>query len=103
MDVTFKRADSSDTVLGFKNENHIGMKVETLVGGKIEGFLGIKMETALAAKIELSTTIELLSKTLEIERVGLKFKKKEAEMGSVSLTIVQQSLTVTQVAMFIVA
>lgn len=102
-DLTFKMANSSDTVMGIKNENHIGLKIETLIGGKIEGFIGIKMETALAAKIELSTTIALLSKTLEIERVGMKFKKKEAEMGNVSLTIVQQSLTVTQVAMFIVA
>ncbi|MFO0629627.1 MAG: type VI secretion system tip protein TssI/VgrG [Polyangiales bacterium] len=102
-DLTFKMANSSDTVVGVKNENHIGLKIETLIGGKIEGFIGVKMETALAAKIELAASLELLSKTAQFEMVGMKIKKKEAEMGNVSITIVQQSLTVTQVAMFIVA
>lgn len=103
VDVTYKAQNSSDTVAGIKNENHLGLKIETLVGGKIEAFIGMKIETALALKIELAASVALISKTLEIERVNGKFKKKDAEMGNVSLTIVQQNLTVTQVAMFIVA
>lgn len=102
-DINFKCENSSETIVGIKNENLIGGKAETLVGFKTETVLGLTNENKLAFSIDIDLAPTLSSKSLELERVGFKLKKKEAEMGNVSVTIVQQSLTITQVNMLLIA
>lgn len=102
-DIVMKCQNSSETIVGIKNENIIGMKLESLIGGKSETIIGITNENRVAVHIEVDLAPTISSKSMEIERVGFKLKKKEAEMGNVSVTIVQQSLTITQVNMLLIA
>ncbi|AGP36737.1 hypothetical protein SCE1572_20915 [Sorangium cellulosum So0157-2] len=89
------KGSQSETYLGIKNENILGVQAESLVGGKIEGIL--------AAEISFGATLSLVDRVSEFELKGMKIKKKEAEMGSVSVTLVQQSVTIMQVGIFMLA
>ncbi|MDI1428234.1 type VI secretion system Vgr family protein [Polyangium sorediatum] len=89
------KGSQSETYLGLKNENIVGLKVESLVGGKIEG--------VLAAEVRFGATLSLVDKVAEFELKKGKIVKKEAELGSVSITLIQQSVTITQVGIFMLA
>ncbi|MDC0739952.1 type VI secretion system Vgr family protein [Polyangium mundeleinium] len=89
------KGSQSETYLGIKNENILGLQVESLVGGKIEG--------VLAAEIRFGATLSLVDKVAEFELKKGKIVKKEAELGSVSITLIQQSVTITQVGIFMLA
>jgi type VI secretion system secreted protein VgrG len=102
-EVSLKVQNSSETTVGFKNENTIGGKIESILGIKSETVVGLTNENKCAVSIDIDLAPTISSKSVELERVGFKLKKKEAEMGNVSVTIVQQSLTITQVNMMIVA
>ncbi|MDC3952644.1 type VI secretion system tip protein VgrG [Polyangium jinanense] len=84
-----------ETYIGIKNENVLGLKMEGLVGGKIEGIL--------AAEIRFGATLSLVDRVAEFELKKGKIVKKEAELGSVSITLIQQSVTITQVGIFMLA
>ncbi len=84
-----------ETFIGVKNENILGLKMEGLVGGKIEGIL--------AAEIRFGATLSLVDRVAEFELKKGKIVKKEAELGSVSITLIQQSVTITQVGIFMLA
>jgi type VI secretion system secreted protein VgrG len=84
-----------ETYIGLKNENVLGVKMEGLVGGKIEGIL--------ALEVRFGATLSLVDKVAEFELKKGKIVKKEAELGSVSITLIQQSVTITQVGIFMLA
>lgn len=94
MEMTVK-GSQLETYIGVKNENVLGVKIDGLVGGKIEGIL--------AAEISFGATLSLVDRVAEFELKQGKIVKKEAELGSVSITLIQQSVTITQVGIFMLA
>lgn len=94
MEMTVK-GSQLETYIGVKNENVLGVKIDGLVGGKIEGIL--------AAEISFGATLSLVDRVAEFELKKGKIVKKEAELGSVSITLIQQSVTITQVGIFMLA
>lgn len=91
------------TVKGSQFETYIGAKNENVLGVKMDGLVGGKIEATLAVEIGFSATLSLIDKVAEFELKKGKIVKKEAELGSVSITLIQQSVTITQVGIFMLA